>query len=316
MKDVELYGTRMPAGSRVLLLTGAANRDERVFAEPDRFDVRREPNEHLALGLGVHFCLGAALARAEIEITLRSLIERFPSLELAGPTPFRDRLTLRGLESLPIACGAQSAVRSRVAAQEVPARCPVAHAPASGVAAKPTSAASGDSVLAVRPAGGDADASWRDALRKHVEEEHSDMNFPSARAGLELAATSALLARTPLFRSCTPIELAELAATSYPISFEAGDLLCTEGGQALECYAIAEGEASVSIGDRTIRTVGPDDVVGERGPIEGGTRTATVRAVTHMITYAISRQRLLALMGRSPAARVGMLQYMKERYRD
>jgi hypothetical protein len=314
---IAIGGETIPEGSAVFILLGAGNHDPARFADPDRLDVTRTDITPLSFGGGVHFCLGAALARAETEITLRSLIERFPTLELADATRFRDRLTLRGLESLPIACGVGRSTERGTGADAYVGLAAQAVTTVPGTP-EPVCPEAGHSILGLRPAGAGADdASWRDALRRHVEEEHSDMTtFPSARAGLELAATSALLARTPLFRSCTPIELAELAATSYPISFDAGALLCTEGGQALECYAIAEGEATVSIGGRAVGTVGPDDVVGERGPLEGVRRTATVRAATHMITYAISRQRLRALMERSPAARVGMLSYLKERYRD
>jgi cytochrome P450 len=67
----------------VHLLIAAANRDERCFAEPDRFDPRREPNPHLAFGFGVHFCLGASLARLELQIGLAELLARAPRYEVA-----------------------------------------------------------------------------------------------------------------------------------------------------------------------------------------------------------------------------------------
>ncbi|MBI3768555.1 MAG: cytochrome P450 [Deltaproteobacteria bacterium] len=314
---VAIGGETIPEGETVLVLLGAGNHDPARYADPDRLDVTRADVVPLSFGGGVHYCLGAALARAETEIALRSLLERFPTIALAGAARFRERLTLRGVESLPVACGTGRAVAASADVRAESQR--EAESTTASVTADPSlGRKTGDSLLALRPNGDvtGADFEWRNALRQYVEQENTTMTFPAARAGLELAATSALLARTPLFRSCTPFELAELAATAYPLSFDAGDLICTEGGQALECYAIAEGEAAVSISGRTVGTVGPDDVVGERGPIEGGTRTATVRAATHMITYAISRQRLLALMGRSPAVRVGMLRYIEERYRD
>jgi cytochrome P450 len=79
-KDCTLHGVTMPAGARVLLLTGAANRDERVFADPDGFDIDR-PNhqQHLGFGTGVHFCLGAALARLETRTGLEEFLARFPT---------------------------------------------------------------------------------------------------------------------------------------------------------------------------------------------------------------------------------------------
>lgn len=142
------------------------------------------------------------------------------------------------------------------------------------------------------------------------------MSFISTRASLEQAATAALLARAPLFRSCTPTELADLAASASPITFNPGDVLCLEGADALECWAIAAGEAIVEIAGRPVRTVGPDDVVGERGPLEDRTRTATVRATTPMIAYAIPRDCLLSLAARSAEARAGMLAYVRTRYAD
>ena len=140
------------------------------------------------------------------------------------------------------------------------------------------------------------------------------MSFLSTRASLELAATAAVLARAPLFRACTPVELADLAAVAYPITFNPGDVLCAEGADAPECYAIVEGEATVEIGGTLVRTVGRDDVVGELGPLQSRTRSATVRAVTHMVTYAISREQLRSLASRSTAARAGMMAYITTRY--
>jgi cytochrome P450 len=77
-RDVEWYGQTVPKGSRILLLTGSANRDEREFPDPDRFDVGRRPEQHLALGYGVHFCLGASLARLESRVALEEFAKRFP----------------------------------------------------------------------------------------------------------------------------------------------------------------------------------------------------------------------------------------------
>jgi CRP-like cAMP-binding protein len=152
------------------------------------------------------------------------------------------------------------------------------------------------------------DAAWRAAFRERVE-----AGPPPVRG--ELDATIALLGRVPLFRACAPAELATLARTAYPLSFDPGDVLISEGADATECYVIAEGEATVTIADEVVTTVGADDVVGERGPIVGQPRAATVRAVTHMITYAVSREHLLALMESSPAAAAAMRELVAERYR-
>jgi cytochrome P450 len=82
-RPVELHGRRLAPGERVHLLFAAANRDERCFAEPDRFEPRRDPNPHLAFGFGVHFCLGASLARLELRIGLEELLARAPRYEVA-----------------------------------------------------------------------------------------------------------------------------------------------------------------------------------------------------------------------------------------
>ena len=100
------------------------------------------------------------------------------------------------------------------------------------------------------------------------------------------------------------------------MSFEPGGRLVGEGGEALECYVIAEGEGTVSIGGRVVATVGENRVVGERGPLEGRARTATVTASTRVTTWAISRERLLALVAHSRAAADGMYQEIHRRYAD
>ena len=87
-KDVELHGRTVPEGSVMLFLNGSANRDDRKFADPDRFDIHRELTGHMAFGFGVHFCLGAALARLEGRVALEELLARFPDL---GRRPGRRR---------------------------------------------------------------------------------------------------------------------------------------------------------------------------------------------------------------------------------
>ncbi|MGY2003255.1 cytochrome P450 [Blastococcus sp. SYSU DS1024] len=101
--DVELAGRRVAAGTRVTLLLGAANRDPDVFPDPARFDVTRaNAREHLAFSGGIHYCLGAGLARLEGAIGLQALDERFPRLRVAGRPRRRDLRTLRGFEVLPV----------------------------------------------------------------------------------------------------------------------------------------------------------------------------------------------------------------------
>ena len=81
-RDMEVHGVAIPADSKVLLLTGSAGRDERVYEHPDRFDVRRKMDHHVSFGYGIHFCVGAALARMEGRIALEETLKRFPTWEL------------------------------------------------------------------------------------------------------------------------------------------------------------------------------------------------------------------------------------------
>jgi cytochrome P450 len=97
----ERHGVRIPERSEVLLLWGAANRDERQFPDPDRFDVSRRPR-HLAFGHGTHFCLGANLARLEARIAFEELLARFPRFALAGEPTWQRSFWARALGSLPL----------------------------------------------------------------------------------------------------------------------------------------------------------------------------------------------------------------------
>lgn len=101
-KDVEVAGQVVQAGQKVACLMGSANRDPEVFEDADSFDVGRDPNPHVGFGLGIHFCLGAPLARLELSITLRALLDRFPDLVLTGESPRRPTWVLRGYESIQV----------------------------------------------------------------------------------------------------------------------------------------------------------------------------------------------------------------------
>ena len=102
MQDVEIFGHSFAKGEQVGLLLAAANRDPAVWTDPARFDPTREPGPQLALGAGLHFCIGGPLARLEISIALPILIDRLPELELAETAVFADRWHFHGLERLPV----------------------------------------------------------------------------------------------------------------------------------------------------------------------------------------------------------------------
>jgi cytochrome P450 len=102
-RDTEVVGVPVAQGEIVVTVLGAANRDPAVFADPDRFDVTRaNAREHVAFSSGIHYCLGAALARMEGEVALRALFTRFPDLAPAGGARRRPTIILRGWETLPV----------------------------------------------------------------------------------------------------------------------------------------------------------------------------------------------------------------------
>jgi cytochrome P450 len=104
-RDVTLHNTTMSRGESVLLLFASANRDERVFADPDVFDIDRKSEHQVAFGKGIHFCLGAALARLEARIALTALLQRLPNWEVDLESAQRLRSgPIRGYFSLPISC--------------------------------------------------------------------------------------------------------------------------------------------------------------------------------------------------------------------
>ena len=103
--DEELLGVRIPAGTTIHVGNAAANRDPLAFEAPDDLDIARRPNDHLSLGKGAHFCLGAPVARLEGRIAFSALARRFPNLQIAVPPAKLDwkrHVVLRGLRSLPV----------------------------------------------------------------------------------------------------------------------------------------------------------------------------------------------------------------------
>jgi cytochrome P450 len=103
LSDLEYGGIRLKKGETVGLLLGAANRDPARFAEPDRFDAARSPNQPVSFGAGIHFCVGAPLARLEMNIALPILFDRLPALRFAAPPRYRDAYHFHGLEALELA---------------------------------------------------------------------------------------------------------------------------------------------------------------------------------------------------------------------
>lgn len=100
--DVEIAGFGVGKGEKIAALLGAAARDPVVFARPDTLDVGRSPNPHLGFGAGIHYCVGAPLARIEIAAALRAVLTRLPGLHLAGPPVRRPEFVIRGLQTLPV----------------------------------------------------------------------------------------------------------------------------------------------------------------------------------------------------------------------
>ncbi len=101
-RDLEIRGRQIRAGQRVVLWNAAANRDPAQFSEPDRFDVTRAPNDHLAFGHGEHFCLGANLARLEMRVIFEEVSRRMPDLELAGPVERLRSNFVAGIKRMPV----------------------------------------------------------------------------------------------------------------------------------------------------------------------------------------------------------------------
>ena len=101
--DVELHGSKIPANSKVVMITGSAGRDDRAFPDADRFDIHRKIDHHVSFGYGIHFCLGAALARTEAKIALEETLKRYPewSVDLDQAVPLHTS-TVRGYSKLPI----------------------------------------------------------------------------------------------------------------------------------------------------------------------------------------------------------------------
>jgi cytochrome P450 len=264
--DVAFGDSVVPAGSSVLVVIAAANRDPARYPHPDLLDFTRADIKQLAFGGGIHLCVGAALADMEVTVLFAEMARRFERLELGGPRPVhRDRIGLRGTDQLPLRLEG--------------------YVSGSGPAVE------------VRPAD---DLGWREDYRVGLEASRGAVD-PA-----ELAARVRVFSGIPLFAACTEAELGRLAATALPIAFEPGDVMIAQGGESSEAYVVLEGSATVSIDGDVVGSVSPDQVVGERGPIEGKARAATVTADAHLVALAVARDRLYELMEANPVAAAHM----------
>jgi cytochrome P450 len=300
LADVEVAGITIPRGDQVFAMLAAGNHDPDHFDDPDKLDVTRSDVRPLSFGGGAHFCLGAHLARLEIRSVFEELFTGYDDIAFERERPVhRDRLVLRGLESCRLTLRKRSQPRA-TSSDTVARRAPKAYVP-SDRGMRPVSGSGAD------------DIAWRSTLRSAVES--SDSVVPTA-PGHNLAQVSDLFARQSIFKACTEAELSELAATSYIVSFEPGDLLTAEGAESNECYVIDDGRAVVTIGRKGMGSMGEGDVVGERGVILDKARAATVTATSHMLTYAISRERLRQVVETNEKAREWMQAEMLRRYPD
>ena len=101
-EDTEIGGVLVKEGQKIAALLGSANRDEEMFENADKLDLTRSPNPHIGFGAGIHFCIGAPLARMEMTTALPQLVKKYPSLQLKGEPVRRPTFVLRGYESVSV----------------------------------------------------------------------------------------------------------------------------------------------------------------------------------------------------------------------
>jgi NAD(P)-dependent dehydrogenase (short-subunit alcohol dehydrogenase family) len=152
------------------------------------------------------------------------------------------------------------------------------------------------------------DVALREAFRRRLD------SGEVAADPAEMQRLVALLRRIPLFEACAADELQRLASTAYPIAFEEGEALCVEGAESGDCFVVVEGDGAVSIQGQLVGVVRANEVVGERGPIEGEPRAATVTATTRLLAYAISRDLLEEIVSANPKAATHMRRLVRARY--
>ena len=105
MRDTKIGDQEIRKGEKVVMYYGAANRDPRIFENPEAFDITRKPNPHIAFGTGTHFCMGSHIARLEMRVTLEEFLRRFPNVSLAGPPVRLQSNFISGIKRLPISLG-------------------------------------------------------------------------------------------------------------------------------------------------------------------------------------------------------------------
>jgi cytochrome P450 len=315
-EPVEVGGVVIDPGEPVYALLGAANRDPAAFEDPAALDFRRTDVRPVAFGGGVHHCVGFALARAEVDWVVRGVVGRLEALAPLGPPVYSRHLTVRGPQSLPLLLGA-AATRVREGTAELRLSVPAAPAAAEPAGARaerdvpPGAARTGkpETGLPSRPSAGGVggDLAWRSAFRVAMEDRQ--------RTAADIEAVADLFTHLEFFAGCTRTELVGLAATSYPLAFEPGEVICHQREKAAECYLITEGEVEISMDGHVIATAGPDSLIGERGlVVEGNRRAASVLATTPVITWAISRDRLERLTRDNPSALRVMRRVVAARY--
>lgn len=105
LDEIEIDGTTIPRGAEIAMLFGSANHDPAVFQDPDRLDLTRRDNPHISFSAGIHYCIGAPLARIELAASMQALLERAPTLDLAAEPKRKPNFVIRGLEGLPVVSG-------------------------------------------------------------------------------------------------------------------------------------------------------------------------------------------------------------------
>ncbi len=273
-----LNGTvEVPAGQPVVALLAAANRDPGRFPDPDRLDCRRTDVRPTTFGGGLHYCVGAALARLELECCFARLLEQVDGLEVTGPVEMLDRLTLFGPRVLPLAAiSRKSDTRGgmpRASSVELPP--------------------------------GEQPGSHEVIAEGRIARQLADANPISD--GPSLLRIRGSLKRARFLAGASEDALNRLAQSAYVAVFRPGEILMSEGDASSNCYLLAEGEVEIRKSGSVVAVVGADEVVGEVGALFGTARSATVVATSDVVAWSLSRERLFELGEENP----GLLEDMR-----